>query len=164
MVGALVVLYIWAVIAIVVGGGFAYLAYRYYKKARKYCKMQEDIVKKVELRTKKEYNKIATLPPPELSSYLTVVFSRELIFASDQEISEKQKNAHETLYATALSGVHAFLGEETVAAIEYYYGKEYVDRWCRKAYLALEHDNVASSIIQKERDITSVARRMHEWF
>lgn len=163
MIPVIVTVFIWAVIAFAIGLVCAYVGIRFMLMTRNEKHAAEELVKKVEIRTRKEYNKIACLSPKELSSFLTVVFSRRLILVSEQEISEKQMNAHEELYARALAGTLEYLGQETVDAIEYYYGTNYIERWCHEAYLALEHDSIASSIINKERSVESVARRLNEW-
>ena len=74
MIGALVVLYIWAVGLIAFGLVFSYVAWRYFKKAKEYHKVQEDLLKATEIKTKKEYNKIATLPFKEFTDFLVVAF------------------------------------------------------------------------------------------
>lgn len=165
MIGALVVLYIWAAGLIAFGLVFSYVTWRYFKKAKEYHKAQEDLLKAAEIKTKKEYNKIATLPFKEFTDFLVVAFSRMLILSSDANVSESPgPNAHEELYMQALARLIEYLGEETVTAIEYYYGKGYLARWCKEAYRYLEYAGVATSIIKKERDVASVARRISEGY
>ena len=118
MIGALVVLYIWAVGLIAFGLVFSYVAWRYFKKAKEYHKVQEDLLKATEIKTKKEYNKIATLPFKEFTDFLVVAFSRVLILSSDANVSESPgPNAHEELYMQALARLIEYLGEETVTAL-----------------------------------------------
>lgn len=162
----IVTLFIWAVIALAIAIWCLYMGVRFLKVAREEKHTAETFVKETEVRTKKEYNKIATIKQSELNTLLAVTFARKLVLCSDQDISEKDPDAHEALLAHAQSAVIKFLGEETVAAIDYYYGKDYIHRWCHDAYLGLEHDMIASSIIKKEqgRDVKSVARHILEWF
>lgn len=164
MIPIIVMLFIWAIVALAFGIGCAYVGFRFMMQARDAKKKAEDVVRTVEIRVKKEHNKFATLSQDELNSVLMVLFARKLVLSSDQEISEKETDAHEKLLAHAQSAVIEFLGEETVSAIEYYYGKNYIHRWCHEAYLVLEHDRIASSIIKKERDVKSVARHIADWF
>ena len=165
MIGIVIVLYIWAAGLIAFGLAFSYIAFRYFKKGKEYHEAQEDLLKATEIKTKKEYNKIATLPFKEFTDFMIVTFARMLILASDANVSENPgPNAHEELYAQALARLIDYLGVETVAAIEYYYGKGYISRWCKEAYRYLENISVATSIIQKERDVSSVARRLGEGY
>lgn len=163
MIPVTIMVFVWAIIALAFGVLCAYAGFRFMSIARQEKHAADDFVRAIEIQTRKEFNKIATLSPSELSRFLTVIFSRKLILCSDQHVSEHEPNAHETLYAYALGATLEYLGPETVEAIDYYYGKDYINRWCHEAYLELEHSNVASSIIAKERDAGTVARQIRAW-
>lgn len=126
-------------------------------------KKSDKIVKLVERRTRIEYNKVASLSPNDLHRYLSVVFGRCLIFASDSDVAEKDPKAHETLYGAALSMFLEYLGDETIEAIEYHYGKDYLIRWAKASYRALEYENVASGIIEKSQSQSAISGRIAAW-
>lgn len=160
MISGLVIAYIWAVVMLVAGAAMCLCGIILIKHGRRYKKMQEDLVKAVEIRTKKEYNKIALMSPQDLSAYLTQSFAKMLELESQASISEKDPDATTKLFAVSLAALLRFLGDETVAAIDYYYGKDYVQRWAEYSYRLIEARRLTDSVINKNMPYENLTGNM----
>jgi len=160
MISGLVILYAWGVLLLVAAGLLAYLAFRFFIKARRYAKMQEDLVKVVEKRVREKHNAIATLPPKEFGEFLTTAFAKMLELKCSSQISEVDHEAEEKLYSEALAALYKYLGEETVAAIDYYYGKDYIYRWGENAYALLSKRGITQQIIKNDMRYEAAAKNM----
>lgn len=160
MISGLVWLYIWAIALLVVGGFFAYMAYKFYRKGRRYADMQEEMVKKAEVRLRKQYNRIATMEPKDFYTFLTDAFGKMLEIEAQTRVSNKDFEAPEKLYAVATTALMAYLGNDTVAAIEYYYGTGFIERWTRYSYRLLESRGVISRFITSDTRYESARESM----
>ena len=129
---------------------FLYYSMILLKRAREYKKKQEELTKMVEKRTREKYNKIALLEPPQLITYLTSIFSKMLELSAVTHISDKDHGAAEKLYGYALAETIAYLGKDTLDAIDYYYGKDFIYRWSYSSYRLAETRGYISRIITKE--------------
>ena len=160
MISGLVISYIWAAVIFVVGIILMVCGFIFMKHARRYKKMQEELVKKVEIRTKKEYNKIALMSPKDLNTYLTQTFAKMLEVESQAHISEKDFEATTKLFAYSLAALVDFLGPETIDAIDYYYGKDYVQRWAQYSYRLIEARRLTDSVVNKAMIYESLTNHM----
>ena len=121
------------------------------KKSKKFAKMVVE-------RTKNKVSKIGSLSPTELDEYLSKLYSGFLITSTDISISEKDPYADGKLYAISVQAMLDFLGPETLNAIDYYYGKGYVIRWCEFRYKWLDNQGLLTQIINKTAKVESVER------
>lgn len=160
MQSGLVITWAWAIGALVVGLVAAAVGVCFMVKARKYCIIQEKIVKLVEKRTREKYNAIATLPPKEFGDFLAVMFAKMLEIKSASQVSEADPKADELLYTEATGALIEFLGQETVDAIDYYYGANYIYRWTKSSYALLHKRGLTVKIIAKEMQYETAAKNM----
>lgn len=121
-----------------------------YTKSKQYMKQTKDKVKKITEYTKNSNNKIGTLPIQELSQYLTQVFSLSIEIALAKDISDKDPNNAVVLYSKALERMLIYLGSDTIRAIEFYYGKGFVIRWCEANYMHLENTGHLATLMAKQ--------------
>ena len=160
MISGLVLAYILAVCIFVTGVILLVCGFIFMSHARKYKKMQEELVKKIEIRTKKEYNKIALMSPKDLNTYLTQTFAKMLEVESQARVSEKDFEATTKLFAYSLVALMDFLGPETIDAIDYYYGKDYVQRWAQYSYRLIEARRLTDSVVNKTMIYESLTSQM----
>lgn len=144
------------ILAAIAGVKFMFISRRLKDKA-------ELVVKSVENRTKMQYNRIATMSPSELHSYLTVIYSRCLILAADVNVSERDPDGVPLLYTAAVSALLEYLGNDTVAAINYYYGDGYVIRWAKEAYRTVEYEGLVADIIARKNNMKGLATHISQW-
>ena len=132
-----VVFGIWALVLIAIGSISAVLGTRYFKKGKEYHDMQKQLLIEAETRVKRQYNKIAMLSVKDLNTYLAGIFARYMEL--NGELNTTRDNlVYERLFAEVQADVLTFIGDETLAAIEYYYGEGYVEKWSKLAFLILE--------------------------
>lgn len=121
---------------------------------RKYAKFSAEKAKKYEQQRKKEidekYNMYISLTPDELDHRLVRIFSRSLELASVTFVSKNDPDAAPKLYAKAVEKTLVFIGDESIAAIDRYYGKDYVIKWCELAYALIENKGLLSKLIDKD--------------
>lgn len=136
-------------------------ACRFLMAARRHRLESEKMVKTLEIRSRKEYNKIATMSVQELHNFLNVIYARSLALAVYHQISKNDPDSVVSLYAKATENVMDYLGETNIKAIEYYYGDGYVSRWSLQTYELLEKRGIITSIIDRD-DIqaSSIARAL----
>lgn len=160
MQSGLVIVWVWAIGALLVGLVAAAVGVCFMIKAHKYSVMQEKIVKLVEKRTREKYNAIATLPPKEFGDFLSTMFAKMLEVKSASQVSDADPKADELLYTEATGALIDFLGPETVAAIDYYYGNNYIYRWTKSSYALLHKRGITPKIIAKEIQYETAAKNM----
>lgn len=129
--------------------GLVYVTYRACKSAIAAKKAAEAYAKKIKTQTDMQYNKYAGLSFSELEAVLQSIYSEQLSIVSAQLVSTNDPNARDVLYAKSLEAMLAYLGPETLDALDYYYGKNFITRWCETKYFLLENDAVISSVIDK---------------
>lgn len=160
MQAGLVIVWVWTLIAVVVAFIAAHVAVRFMLKARDYAKTQEKLTKLVEKRVRDKHNAIATLPPKELGDFLANLFGKMLELKSASQVSELDPVAEERLYAEATAALMKYLGPETIDAIDYYYGDNYINRWAESSYMLLIKRGIAKNIIQKETQYETTSRNL----
>lgn len=96
-----------------------------------------------------QYKKIISLTPKELDEYLGIVFGYFLEVNTVSRVSEKDPDASVKLYANTLSSMMSYIGEENIEALDYYYGSDYLSKWCELRYALLENRRILSPIINK---------------
>lgn len=160
MQSGLVITWIWAVGMLLVGLVSAAIGILFMIKAHKYATMQEKVTKLVEKRTREKYNAIATLPPKEFGEFLTTMFAKMLEIKSASQVSDADPKADERLYIEATGALIEFLGPETIDAIDYYYGADFIYRWTRNSYALLSKRGITTKIILKEMQYESAAKNM----
>ena len=158
MFAGIFILYAWGIGLLAFSVVMCIIGCKFILRARKYKKMQEDIVKKVEVRTRKEYNKIATMSPKDLGEYLSTVFARVLELEAATHVSEKDHDAAERLYGYSVASLCTYLGPETIAAIDYYYGANYVQRWSYHTFRLLSNRGIITAIINKRHSENVVVK------
>lgn len=160
MQSGLVITWVWAVGMLLIGLASAVIGVLFLIKARKYAIMQEKVTKLVEKRTREKYNAIATLPPKEFGEFLTTMFAKMLEIKSASQVSDADPKADERLYIEATGALIEFLGPETIDAIDYYYGADFIYRWTRNSYALLSKRGITTKIILKEMQYESAAKNM----
>lgn len=103
----------------------------------------------IEKKTKAEFNKVACLSVRELDSYLGGVFTNMLLISSMKDYTPTDPNGAVILYAKSLEAMLVYLGEDTIAAIESYYGKGFVERWCEVRYKILNQNGSLANIARQ---------------
>lgn len=154
MISATVFLLMWAFALFIISIMMVRYAHRYFLNARIYEQMQKDLAKKasdhvkqVEIETKMQHNKIATCTVDQFFQYLSDQFAKILEIEAKKYISNKDYGGAEKLYAHALSSFVAYLGNDTVTAIDYYYGEGFLENWASYSYQLMESRGYISRII-----------------
>ena len=125
----------------------------YYEKR---VKEADTYAAKVKQQTDLQYKKLISLTPRELDEYLGLLFGYFLELNSEARVSEKDPDANVKLYANTLSSMLEYVGDETIQALDYYYGDSYVEKWCQLRFMLLENRRIASKIINKEYDFSAI--------
>lgn len=144
-----ITLLIWGVVILIISGGFLYFAIRYYKKGKLYHDQQKALLVEAERRVKLQYNKIAAMTPSQLTNYIGGIFSRYLELNGELG-SDKDNLAVERLFTSTLSDTLVYIGEDTLEAIEYYYGDQYVEKWAKLAHQLLEKRRKLGGVVRGE--------------
>ena len=154
-------------VLILFGAAFMYVAYkrkeRYTIKIAEADKYYEEKTKeanayaaKIKQQTDMQYKKVIQFTPKELDEYLGLLFGYFLELNSEARVSEKDPDANMKLYANTLSSMLDYLGDESIEALDYYYGTSYIEKWCQLRYMLLENRRIVSKVINKEYDFTAV--------
>lgn len=114
----------------------------------------------VKKRTEEKYNKYIALTPAEFDERLIKIFSTQLELCAVSDVSEKDPDATGVLYAHALEGVMRFIGTRSIDAIDYYYGTDYISRWCEVHYRILENRGILSKVITRQIYSDTIAREL----
>ena len=114
----------------------------------------------VKNRTEEKYNKYISLTPQELDDRLINIFALQLELSAVSDISEKDPDAPGLLYGHALEGMMRFIGNHSIDAIDYYYGEDYISKWCEMHYRILENRGVLSKIITRQVYADAIAREL----
>ena len=141
------ILLVWGIVLFIVGTAILITGILYYRKGKAYHDAQKALLVEAEKRVKLQYNKIATLSPDKLNVYIGGIFSRYLELNGELGTT-KDNLVLERLFAGVQADVLDFLGEDTIAAIEYYYGANYVEKWSKLAYLILEKRRKLGGIVE----------------
>ena len=143
--GVPILLFVWAGVLFVLSVVTTILTIRYFRKGKFYHDQQKALLVEAEKRVRMQYNKIASLSPNRLITYLGGIFSRFLELSGELG-SRADRDVIERLHANALAETLNYLGPETIEAIEYYYGEEYVEKWA----------DLAMRILEKRRELGNV--------
>lgn len=149
-----VVMTLWVIFMIVTGAAAIAVSLYLVYKAKLMVKAAKLTVKKIDTRSKAGFNKIASLPVSEFNSFLTTAYSAVLEVAIVKDVSARDPNNAVVLFAKSLEYMHVYLGEETIHAINYYYGVGYLDRWCKLRYQILSNGGQLANLITKYHDNT----------
>lgn len=136
------------------------LSIGFYRRAKRYAKLQEMLTKRLEKRLQNKYNRIATLEPKDLGAFLTKAYAQSLELAAIANTSENDPDAQEVLSVAALATLRKYLGEDTVEAIDYYYGSDYLGRWTMQVFRLLENRGVLPTIIKQELTAEGIMSRL----
>ena len=117
--------------------------------ARRRVKRAKKIVELINRKTKAEFNKIACLPVRELDAYLGGVYTNMLLISSMKDYTPTDPNGAVILYAKSLEAMLVYLGQETVHAIEYYYGEGFIERWCEVRFKILNQNGTLANIAKQ---------------
>lgn len=121
---------------------------------RKYLESREQAVPQTieqnRIKTSIQTNKIANMSPDELDKYLSMMFGNCLEIVSTAKISERDPDGDVKLYAGTLEQLTNYLGEDTVRALDFYYGEGYLERWCQMRYNLLNIRGQLYPIINKQ--------------
>lgn len=123
------------------------------KKLKKYVQLIKE-------RTNMQYNKYIALSPQDLNSLLCTIFAAQLELSSTTQISELDPDRAAKLYLHATEGMIAYIGKESIDAINYYYGKDYIFRWCEMKYRLLENHGVIKRVIAKEMYSEAITKEL----
>lgn len=117
----------------------------------KQAKLQSAQTKK---RIEEKYNKIASLSPSEFDSYMTGLLSMMIQIVNDADISDRDPDAENKLYFHVLERLMVYLGTDTIQAIEYFYGKNYLTRWIQLRYTYLYKTTALQKLIAQRPSAT----------
>ena len=145
-----ITLIIWGVSLIGIGAVVIFWGIRFLKTAKAIKKDTEIAAMVADKRLRDQYNRIATLPVTEFHNFLATMFSRCMETMTDQEVSTKDPNGKLVLYTKALEDLLLYLGPETISAIDYYYGKDYIIRWASNAFKLLEKRGIVKTMISNK--------------
>lgn len=149
MIGVVAV-YIWAIILLILGAGLIFIGLLYWIKARRILEIAKKSAELVEKRTNMKFNRIATMTTHELDQYLADIYSMVLEINSVSNVSEKDPKCNQNLYAYSITSMYEYLGSDTIDAIEYYYGKNFITKWCEYRYRILENRGILVRILSRE--------------
>ncbi|MCM1230270.1 MAG: hypothetical protein NC489_09055 [Ruminococcus flavefaciens] len=150
MLGGSITLLVWSGIFLAMTITVSIFACRFLLSARKTRQEAEKMIKLTEQRLQKQYNRIATLPYDEFQQYMISSFAKSLEIVSYREVSKSDPDGTVTLYTLAVAEMIEYMGLETVDAIEYYYGKDYIHRWTLLSYELLEKRGVITNVIENK--------------
>lgn len=146
--GGITILCIWTAILLVILGTLIYANIKLFYYLVQRNKLAKAHILMVKTETERKYNKIATMPPNDLEAYLSKIFAISVARASDTDVSDNDPDAASKLFFKTSERLINYLGPETVEAIEYYYGKDYIIRWCEMNYMNLTRNGVLAKIIK----------------
>lgn len=148
-IGGVITMCIWALILVVILIGLiaANIKLLYFLIARN--KLAKAHVQMVKQQTELRYNRIATMKPEELEAYLSTIFAKMVSLAYDADVSDKDPDIAGKLFFKSTERMITYLGSETIDAIEFYYGKDYVFRWCQLNYTYLSKSGVVQKILKE---------------
>lgn len=142
---------------LIIAAGICFIIFRKRKEIYKdKIKEAETYVADVKKRTDMQYKKLIQLSPKDLDEYLGLIFSYYLELNSESRVSEKDPAVVTKLYATILNSMLEYLGDDVVEALDYYYGEEFVEKWCQLRYLILENRRTLSKVINKSYNFAAV--------
>lgn len=150
MISAGITMMIWGCIALAIGISSAVYGVRFLRAQRKLKRDMETAAKLADLQLRMRYNRIAMLEPKEFHQYLAGMFSRCMEIVTDRDISKKDPDGGIALFTLAAAELIEYLGPETMEAIDYYYGKNYIMRWSKNAYALLDKRGVIGAAIQNK--------------
>ena len=145
-----ITLLLWGIGVLIAAIIILVFALKFLVAARKTKEEMDEAAKKADVRLMKQYNRIATLEVEQLHTFLTRMFSSCLEIVSDREISTKDPDSEITLYTLAVQELLLYLGEETIAAIDYYYGHNYIMRWTDNRYKILAKRGIISNMVNNK--------------
>lgn len=94
-----------------------------------------------------EYNKIATMKPEELDIWLDKIFTSCIKMSIASHYTPKDPINGETVYAHALAEMIKYIGPTTEEAINFFYGTDYIYRWCELQYRLMDQTGALSKLI-----------------
>lgn len=100
-----------------------------------------------------EYNKIATLKPSELDTWMDEIFTSCLKLSIAAHYTPKDPVNGETVYAYAMHSMITYIGLTTEEAINFFYGKDYIYRWCELRYNLMMQTGALGKLIDNIRPI-----------
>lgn len=136
------------------------MAVLFLQNARQAHKEAQLFVQTVEERTRKEQNKIASLSVEEFHTFITRMFSRMIELSASANVSIKDPDVYERLYGFSYKRLEDYLGEDTLAAIRYHYGDNYLSEFCRTSFMLLATRRGLSSIVTDRATGESIAHTM----
>lgn len=137
MIGFAATLIVWLIVAIVLNIILTGILIGFIRSMKFQKKLLIDHIKRVEIETKMKYNKLASLDLAELNDYIATIFAEQIYVSTISLVSENDPKAKEYLYETSLNQTLSYFSEDTVKAIEFYYGEKYITRWCEIHYKML---------------------------
>ena len=146
---------IWALLILILSLGFLVANIKLFWYLIQRNKLAKDHIKMVKRSTEVKYNKFAMMAPSELDQYLLKLFSMYIQISADNDVSDRDHNATEKLYFNVATRIITYLGPDTVSAIEYFYGDNYIMRWCELQFIYLNRNNKLITMIEQDRPTTS---------
>lgn len=150
MFGLAAVLLIWGVLLILIGAAFTYAGFCFFRSQKNEKKKTLEQAKRIDKLTQDKFNKIATLSIEEFDAYMSKLFSICMELSSVEKVSDKDPIAPEVLYAETLKRLMVYLGPETLHAIDYYYGENYLSRWCETRYTLLNNRGYIAKVVTRD--------------
>ena len=138
MTAGVAVLYAWAILSVLGALILVVVGTLYVIAGRKYCLTQKKLLEVEEKHLKDKLNRIVSMDPMDLQNYIKYQFHRALEVEANARISHNDKDRKERLYFYAMIRVYEHFGTDTVEAMNFYYGKEYLDRICLFHYRFLD--------------------------
>lgn len=156
-----VTLMLWLLAGLVVLGFLCWWAYRANKSLIKKHELADKHYEKIKMLTQTKFNKIATLGPDELTKYLSRIFKVQLVMAINEDYTDKDYQAIEKLYAGTLSRILKYIGPDTESAINYYYGSNYLIRWCENYFIELKNNGQLAKMISNPEIQIPIVEEKH---
>lgn len=150
MISIGIMLFVWGVLFFTMSVVVFWYACKFMKAAKKNKAMIDEMVKTAEIRLQRQYNRIATMPTSEFHEFLATAFSKAIEVVSYRDISKNDPDGSVSLYTLAVEEMLKYIGQETIEAVDYYYGKNYIPRWCFISYKLLEKRGVVTSVIDQK--------------
>lgn len=133
--------------------GLAYLLIRGIVYVKRRYKEIDNYRKSVMSSVQMEYNKIATLKPSELDTWMDEIFTSCLKLSIAAHYTPKDPVNGETVYAYAMHSMITYIGPTTEEAINFFYGKDYIYRWCELRYNLMMQTGALGKLIDNIRPI-----------
>lgn len=136
--------------------GLAYLLIQGIVYVKKRYKEIDNYRNTVQHAVQIEYNKIATMKPEDLDIWLDKIFTSCIKMSIAAHYTPKDPINGETVYAYALADMVNYIGPTTEEAINFFYGTDYIYRWCELQYKLMDQTGALSKLIENIYPVSNI--------